>query len=900
MRLPVHPVALQSALLAAGLASGLAAQTYTPPVHVPGDEAIAPSPGNQANPQIARGAASALVVWQDDRSSLIDSVFGGQAAGSSVPGNFDIYGVLVDFNGRPLSTTPILINADSWDQINPRVAWNGVEYLVVFESTRPTAIYRSTGIYGTRVTAAGTVRDATPIKIYDDPDADERFPVLASAGGNWLVGWTNVFASSSLEGAVVSAAGVVGSKRVLVPAPAGSPPTGAQIASDGTRYLIAYSVAYSPLAEMRRLDAAGNTLGTAVTLTTTHGFVPAVGAHAGGFYVAWAGAGEVRGTPVDSNGVIAVPGGALLGTATANAVSGLGVAFDGQNWTFAYDQSPSVYAGKVAAGGTVLVAGRSIFNSARAVGQVTAANGAGRTPLFWSDHGLSNPYGADIADIFATSLDASGSAPAPSAVSVSRPSQIYPRMAGAPATGYLIVYVSTTSGSRRIVARHVDAWGRPSAAEPFLIRAGDHAIGFPDVACNGREFLVTWHEIQSNATNGPPPLIFFRRCLADGTLLDAAPVLVMEGGAPRTDAVGDVFLIGARYHHPTQQSTAVMRFRRIDGVGGGFLDSGPQAAQLGVSGMTDVVALADRWLLFWGNLNGAAVLADGSPQPVFYAADVAASTTRFAVAANEARDQAVIAYQYYSSLPHRTDVRMRRINGDGTSPDPLAGPIVSAANQAQLRPAIAALEGEYLAMWADHRNHLDYEPGIGDVIAARLDMAGSLLDPTGVPIHDDPTGEGAVVLERTSRGRALHVASDLDGGAYRLALGVYRGAGAQAWSDVGRGVPGLSGIPEIDGHGTLRANTPVDLRLAGMPASAAGALVLGTAAVNVPLFGGVFVPRPDVVLAVAGDARGAWSLPVQWPAGVPAQTSFYFQGWVIDAAAPQGLSASTGLRAVTP
>jgi hypothetical protein len=126
------------------------------------------------------------------------------------------------------------------------------------------------------------------------------------------------------------------------------------------------------------------------------------------------------------------------------------------------------------------------------------------------------------------------------------------------------------------------------------------------------------------------------------------------------------------------------------------------------------------------------------------------------------------------------------------------------------------------------------------------------------------------------------------------------GVGAERWSTVGRGVPGLRGIPAIDGHGTLRNGSAVELSVAGMPANAPGALVLGAAAVNVPLFGGVFVPRADLVLGMVGDAQGGWSLRLQWPAGVPAQSSLWFQAWVADSAAAQGLAATIGLRGTTP
>jgi len=78
-------------------------------------------------------------------------------------------------------------------------------------------------------------------------------------------------------------------------------------------------------------------------------------------------------------------------------------------------------------------------------------------------------------------------------------------------------------------------------------------------------------------------------------------------------------------------------------------------------------------------------------------------------------------------------------------------------------------------------------------------------------------------------------------------------------------------------------------------------LVAGAAALNAPFKGGTLVPFPHFIYF-----PGQWTGPgglfgfgAVWPAGIPAGVPMYFQYWVIDAAAPQGWSASNAVTSTT-
>lgn len=879
------------------------AQQFSPAVILPGDDALAASAGNQSRAAMtAGGGGLTFAVWQDDRSSLVDSVFGEQLAGSSVPGNVDILGVLLDVMGQPV-TSPIVINRDAYDQLDPKVAWNGTEYLVVFSSKRPTGIWHSRGIWAARVTASGVVRDLAPIPIADDPGFDEHSPAIATLGGNWLVTWTDIGSNGYelVRGAVVQANGTVGAATTLITTPAGLPPSDVQWAAASGRYAAIWSLGWTAGVEAALFDAALRPVGTTLTLAATAGGQPAIGSDGNGFFVSWFSSSSfaLLGTPLSAAGVLAVPGGTVLAPAPFLTPK-FGIAHDGTEWVLAYDDSPAIRAVRISQNGAPIGGALTVTTSPRQTAECVVANGGGRVLVAWSDTRTTPPpYGLDLSDVFACTIATGGVVAAAAPITVSVPAQIDARLAGTPQTGFLLVWQSLAAGVTTFFGRGLDAAGNPLGA-PFVLHSGSRALGHLDVACNGREFAVAWSELQGTDISSPPPNVYCRRCRLDGTLLEPAPVLVMEGHRARLDAVGSDFLILSIYHHVQRQSTPLLRYRRIDGANGAFRDAAPRLVQAGVSAPFDVVGMRDRWLLLWGAMTGAYVLADGTPQLPFYAADCASSTTRLEVVANEAGDEAVVAHQYRSSLHFRTDISMRRFRLDGTSPDPVTGPGVSTANQAQLRPTIASLDGEYLVAWADHRAQLDIEPGVGDVFAARLSPAGALLDPNGIAVHDRPAAEGAPTLLRTGRGRALLVASVFDeaaSGTHRLMVRGYANAAAEPWSRIAAGIAGTNGEPSLTGYGPLLPQTPFDLTLAAARPGALTLLVLGLNAQNTPLLGGTLVPSPGatVLTTVGNDGRSLFT--TTWPQGF-AGMSLWAQQWVLDPLAVQGAAATAGARGI--
>lgn len=121
------------------------------------------------------------------------------------------------------------------------------------------------------------------------------------------------------------------------------------------------------------------------------------------------------------------------------------------------------------------------------------------------------------------------------------------------------------------------------------------------------------------------------------------------------------------------------------------------------------------------------------------------------------------------------------------------------------------------------------------------------------------------------------------------------------FEDLGNALAGTNGSPSLIGSGRQIGGELVQFGLQnGLPGSPA-ALVLGFSALNLPLFGGVLVPSPD--LSVPGltlDGNGEVSVALTYPTGLPSALELYLQYWFLDGGAAQGLAATNALRTRSP
>ena len=123
---------------------------------------------------------------------------------------------------------------------------------------------------------------------------------------------------------------------------------------------------------------------------------------------------------------------------------------------------------------------------------------------------------------------------------------------------------------------------------------------------------------------------------------------------------------------------------------------------------------------------------------------------------------------------------------------------------------------------------------------------------------------------------------------------------ADAWDDLGGAKPGVSGLPSLAGLGLLEPGSTNRLDLAQAAPLSLGTLVFGLSVLDAPFKGGTMLPDPLLFVPMPTNAAGKSSLTFKFPPGVPADTSLVFQCWIQDAAATHGLSATNGLKGLTP
>lgn len=771
-------------LLALVLSMTLPARAFIQlPTHfVPGDNSIGAAAGDQYTPAIARGGDTFLVAWSDKRSNPNGGIY------FEFETSNDIYGMRLDASGNPLETVPFQIDVGPGSQENPKVVWNGTNWLVVFESydIGGTGYYYQKTLEAVRVSPAGVVLDPKPIKLYNLIPSGIMWSV-ASDGNNWVIAFEGSSASNDLMALRISPQGVVLDPPIhtLVPALWYSRPNLRLAYANGV-FLLTWADFLDTMGI--RFDSQLNLLDSAPFLLLSNWNLTDLTSNGSQYYAVWISQDPpnylitVTGSRISTDGVMLDGNGVNISqTHEPLPYTMAYVVWDGTNWrvTWGY-QGVSVARvdpdGQVLDPGGVAVAGLTPGP--------TAPSPSGGVQLVWSDFNiaLANSY-----NVFSASISADNVAGPIQTPSSGTPAQMHPDIAVGSA-GYMLVFNSDVSGVHRVMAQPLDAAGNPLTTEPILLDTFDttYRPGFPTVAWNGSLYMAVW-----NNSSG----VVAQRIQQDGTLVDASPFFVMPGfGATDVAAMGDVFLVtGLKIGiNPEYVFPMAARVRGSDGV---VLDNPALTLGSSFAYNPSVAVVGGRWLVVWeahpthdnpiADTMAAFVDVDGvNPGEFFVYGPYTTSSYSYGTSIASSGSEALVLQNAEISSGVEMDLAARIVHSDGSllpaiTLTPWAGN--------QYRPRVAWDGSRFIVVYQDQRNRLaewelDQMDVRSDLFGMRIAPDGTILDPMGFLFSNSKDAEAYPNIA-SADGVSLIAASIMMGppfASYRVGYELL-GSGGNAW-----------------------------------------------------------------------------------------------------------------------
>ena len=716
---------LYAAISTLTLAVGAAAQV--PPIHdlglLPGDAGVAPATNSQQDLAVARGGAVYLAAWTDYRAR--------NSGSQTIQSDGDIFGIRLDGNGAPIDSAPFLIAGGKGLQNRPKVAWNGENWLVIYNSQETSGGYYDTFIQAVRVSAQGQTLDASPLSLPLDLFSPSNIGLTVSgADGQWLI--ARCVYHSDGYGTYLAGQRIGGNGQLLDPAP-----------------IMLNDWVYGPIKVMPSSgeylvvgpewnDASSlkaRRIGTNLQ-PLAHSFaLPANAQHIAGsgnnFYVTWiADFVRIVGSRMTGSGALLNPTGTEL--VPPNSGGAFNLEYDGSNWWFARSVSNSAYTTLIGPDGLPVGARDvplpiDVQGSVNSLYDTQLVPRAGGGVLFcWTDYRAA--LGSD-SNGFALPVSPQNTGGAEHCLTTSTPSQRNPSMTAGPAGTLALAFVSESSGADRVLVSTLNASGVPLTGEPIEVASAPN-IGRAGIAWNGSVFMVAWDRgVEGSGTPG----IKARRMLPDGSFLDAAPIDVMPGFNADVESLGDNFLIaGARYGSYPQYID--LWASRIDGLTGSRLD-GALGLLLGggyVSGAPRVRTDGAKWFVaahsMWthNSSQGDAILASvppvGPPVPAVNPTPYSGGTGDLDIASSGSNH--LLVWRMNSLSNANNSVAGRIMNTNGTY-----GPAftIAEAPGRQLRPTVVWDGQSYLVAFDDQRNQTAFFDDQTDVYAVRIAVTGSII-----------------------------------------------------------------------------------------------------------------------------------------------------------------------------
>lgn len=431
--------------------------------------AISTASANQRHPAIISDGTDYFVVWQDERSGVPD------ICGARVTQT----GVVLDPNGIPICST-------THTQKYPAAAFDGTNYLVVWQDARDTTSSQC-DIYGARVSVNGIVIDTDGIAI-SDYTLDQLLPSVDFDGTNFLIVWEDRRSPArDIYGTRMDTAGVVLEPNgIAISADPMSPECSPAVAFDGTNYLVVWEDDRNgtyPDIYGARVDQGGvvlDALGIPISVTQGQKQLPAVAFGSTDYLVAW---------------------------------------HDDRDYP-----TGDIYGARVSTAGTVLdPAGIDISLSAVFQNEPAAACDGANFLIAWSDLRA----GLYSSDIYGTRIDAAGNIlDSPSFVICNATFGQYSPVIAFDGINYCVVWTHNIGGSWAVKGTRVSRQGIVLNPSYINISSGGTAMS-PHCASNNLNHLVVWVDYRDSYTS---PDIYGARLDTTGIVLDPGGIAICTNG----------------------------------------------------------------------------------------------------------------------------------------------------------------------------------------------------------------------------------------------------------------------------------------------------------------------------------------------------------------------------------
>ncbi|GBD87648.1 hypothetical protein BMS3Abin03_01582 [bacterium BMS3Abin03] len=631
--------------------------------------------------------------------------------------------------------SPVFIPEPGYQGI-PSAAFNGTNYLSVWGDNRNAG---SSVLMGSFIDQNGNVLNPAGKLLIESP-GNKNEPVVVFDGTNFFIVWRDDRnGEDDIYGARFTADGELIGDEILISS-AGGEEWGAEVAFDGTNYLVVWIDYRNGSADIygARIDQSGNLLdpnGIAVCNAANDQEYPRVSAGASSFLVVWAdyridSEGDYYGGRVGFDGTVLDPNGFIIQDGPDDNFFG-DVEYDGTNWLVVWSQYPDLKGTRINSSGSVLDPGGLILappscnafycslefdgtnylvtwdtfeDDVRAARISTSAtlldpngidisvqnlydeqfpavtSGNGNFFITWKD----NRNGGFVDDIYGARVTSGGTLQDTDGIllSISANKQTYPGCAF-DGTNYLVVWEDNRdSDTLKIYAGLINQAGTLLSPGIFQLSNTPGNQRYPEVSFDGLNYLVVWSDERAGSD------IYGTRVSTQGDILDPAGIQICT--------FSETQLLPSIASNGSQSFVVWVDYR-----------SNPSeiwGARVDQSGS---VLVPDGFQIYSGNFSGAGGIG------VAYGSD----------------SYLVV---WASGGSNTFDIYGGRISTDGTLLDP-GGFAISVAANNQDGPVVTFDGSNFFVVWMDNRNNQAED----DIYGARMSYDGLIIDPNGIPIVTD-------------------------------------------------------------------------------------------------------------------------------------------------------------------